>query len=368
MWIKDYDLDKEYTGKELKDISLCDDDTVKGAIKDIAYLWMSNKDIVHTNFYYSLLRTALIGLKTGEIKPIIIRGMILNLILFTISFIMFYLLMLKLTANHYLLSGLGVLLAFLSTATISNTLYMRNYQLQETMNIIFLYFFVKTFSNNRKILILEKQWFVDLPVFSLLGLTASLTLLTGYYAMLFIGFFGLYVVCYSIKQQNSKNIVFYILVLIFAVILSQFLYTKYLVGYVSERAVETNNTLMRADNLKKSFAGTINVLETFYFNPFVLIVLLLLIMAALFLKHGKQIGQPNNIVWLFTSLSSFLYLMVVIFIAPIKTLRYVMPVFPFFTFLPIIILKALNKKVYVVIFSVLLIASFAKTAFNTQYI
>ena len=93
MWWSNYEFDREYSGKEVKEISLCDNDSFKNVLGDIYRLWKDNRDPPHTNLYYSFLRLSLAGLKTGDIKPIIFRGGILNLIFFTISFIFFFLLM-----------------------------------------------------------------------------------------------------------------------------------------------------------------------------------------------------------------------------------------------------------------------------------
>jgi len=139
--IGNYENGKKYTGKELKEISLVGSPGLKGALADIRGLWKDNRDPPHTNLYYTFLRLALVGNKTGDIKPIIARGAVLNLLFFTVSFIFFFLLMRLLFAGNELLQYAATFCAFLSTSAISNTLFFRPYQIQETLFIIFCYYF-----------------------------------------------------------------------------------------------------------------------------------------------------------------------------------------------------------------------------------
>jgi hypothetical protein len=90
---RNYDFDREYAGKELKEESFVNNSGFKETLLDIKRLWHNNRDPPHTNLYYSLLRISMMGLKTTDIKPIIFRGGILNLILLTASFIFFFLLL-----------------------------------------------------------------------------------------------------------------------------------------------------------------------------------------------------------------------------------------------------------------------------------
>jgi len=87
---ENYEYGKKYTGKELKEASLVSDASLKDALSDVRNLWKDNRDAPHTNLYYSFLRLALIGLKTGDVAPIVFRGGFLNLLFFTVSFIFFF--------------------------------------------------------------------------------------------------------------------------------------------------------------------------------------------------------------------------------------------------------------------------------------
>jgi hypothetical protein len=43
-WSNNYEFNKKYTGKEVKEISLCDNGSFKNAIGDIYRLWKDNRD------------------------------------------------------------------------------------------------------------------------------------------------------------------------------------------------------------------------------------------------------------------------------------------------------------------------------------
>ena len=120
-----YEYGKKYTGKELKEASLVSSSSLKDALNDVRSLWKDNRDPPHTNLYYSFLRLSMVGIKTGDVAPIILRGGILNLLFFTVSFIFFFLLMRLLFAENELLQYAAVFCAFLSTEAISNTLFIR---------------------------------------------------------------------------------------------------------------------------------------------------------------------------------------------------------------------------------------------------
>jgi hypothetical protein len=202
---ENYENGKKYTGKELKEASLVNNTGIKDTLDGVRNLWKDNRDSPHTNLYYTLLRLSFIGAKSGDISSIVLRGGILNLLLFTVSFVFFFMLMRLLFPEAELLRYTATLCAFLSTATISNTLFLRPYQVQETLFIIFCYYFVLSLGW-KKYFIHEKKFFADvIKPMLIMSLITAVTLLTGYYAVIFIGLFGLYAVFYQCKQNFLPN-------------------------------------------------------------------------------------------------------------------------------------------------------------------
>jgi hypothetical protein len=331
---RNYDFDREYTGKELKEASFINNSGFKEALLDIKRLWQNNRDPPHTNFHYSLLRISMIGLETTDIKPIIFRGGILNLILLTVSFIFFFLLMRLLFPGSFLLQLLATMCAFLSTAAISNTLFLRPYQVQGTMFIIFVYYFIKTINTIS---------FNKLKVLPLFSLITGVTLLTGYYAVVFIGLFGLYAIYINCKEKTYKEILFYFAILCLGVLIATALYPKYLSGFASYRGVETTYTLTKnfGGNISYSLMSGVKLLWEHFFTLPVLIVCIVC-PVFLFIYKQKLLVQKQA---LYIFVVALLYLFVTLILAPYKVLRYGMPIYPFLILLPVMVINSMREKI-----------------------
>jgi len=349
---ENYEYGKKYTGKELKEVSLVNDTGLTGTLDDVRNLWKDNRDSPHTNLYYTLLRLSFIGAKSGDISSIFFRGGILNLLLFTISFIFFFMLMRLLFPEVELLQYTAILCAFLSTATISNTLFFRPYQIQETLFIIFCYYFVLSLGW-KKDFIHEKKFFTDvIKPLLIMSLITAVTLLTGYYAVIFIGLFGLYAIYFQCKNKTFSQIPFYFAVLVLGILFAEALYPKYLSGFLSYRGTETIRTL--SDNVWKNIGSSIMgagiLLEKHFFSIPVIFVCLLCcsIMAFLLIREQKSktlhtLTTVQKTAY-FIFAASVIYLFVVLIIAPYKILRYGMPVFPFFVIFPLMLIDTIGKK------------------------
>jgi hypothetical protein len=351
--LKNYEYGKKYTGKELKEMSLVDSNGLKDALADVVGLWKDNRDPPHTNLYYTLLRLSLVGIKTGDITPIIVRGAVLNLLLFTVSFIFFFLLMRLLFAGNRILQYAVTFCAFLSTAAISNTLFLRPYQIQETLFIIFCYYFVLSLGW-KKYIIHEKKFFTGVikPVL-FMSLITGVTLMTGYYAVIFIGLFGLYAIYLQCKNKTFAEIPFYFVVLGLGLLVARILYPKYISGFFSYRGTETIRTLSNdiMGNIKSSIitAGTF-LHKHFLSYPVIAVCVLCLAFIVVLSIRGqklsgllqelrvKKMSAVQKTAW-YIFAASVVYLFVVLILAPYKVLRYGMPVFPFFVILPAMLIE-----------------------------
>jgi len=371
-WMSQYEFNKEYSGKEVKEITLCDNDSLKSIAYDIYYLWKDTRDTPHTNLYYSFLRLSLAGLKTGDIKQIIFRGGMLNLFFFTISFVFFFLLMRLLFPGSKLLQFAAVFCAFLSTATISNTLFLRPYQVQETMFIVFCYFFFKTFGFNKKYMINDETLYINTRFILPLSLVTAFTLLTGYYAIIFIASFGIYVIFINYKKKNYSEIKFYIVALCLGFLFAQTFYSKYFKGYISGRTRGTASTLFGSffENIQSSIIAAVAVFHKHFFTWPIIVVCALCLIYWVFLVSRKHKPLHLNLLQppLYILLVSIFYFCIIMLIAPYKLLRYVMPVFPFFIILPVMALNHIGKKKLTIAAVLLLCAIFSKEALSQSNI
>jgi len=341
-----YEYGKKYTGKELKEASLVSSANLKDALADLRSLWKDNRDPPHTNLYYSFLRLSLVGIKTGDVAPIVFRGGILNLLFFTVSFIFFFLLMRLLFAENALLQYAATFCAFLSTAAISNTLFIRPYQIQETLFIIFCYYFTVSMGW-KKYFIHDKKFFIGVfKPLVLMSLITGLTLLSGYYAVIYIGLFGLYAIYLQCRNKIFAEIPFYFAVLGLGILVARILYPKYISGFFSYRGKETIRTLSNntMGNIKSSIITAGTFLQKHFFSyPVIIICVLCLAFIVFYLvrgqnRSGKTITVVQKTAW-YIFAASVIYLFVVLILAPYKVLRYGMPAFPFFVILPAMLIE-----------------------------
>jgi len=355
-----YEYGKKYTGKELKEASLVSDASLKGALADIRGLWIDNRDPPHTNLYYTFLRLSLVGLKTGDIGKIVLRGGILNLLFFTVSFLFFFRLMQLLFARSKPLQYAATFCAFMSTAAISNTLFIRPYQIQETLFIIFCYYFVLSVGW-RKYILHEKILFITVRPILFMSLVTAATLMTGYYALIFVGLFGLYAIYLLCRNKTFIEIPFYFVVLCFGILFAQILYPKYVSGFFSYRGQEAIRTLSgnTLENIRSSIICAGTLLQKHFFNyPVIAVCLLCLAYTmTMFIREQKFSGlmqklrdihisaKPtlHRMAW-YIFAASVLFLLIVLILAPYKVLRYAMPVFPFLVILPAMLVSAIEAR------------------------
>lgn len=338
--VKNYDMNRMYTGKEIKEKSLVSESGFKDALSDIKNLRRDNRDSPHTNLYYTFFRLAALGLETTDIKPVVSRGGILNLLFFTISFVFFFLLVRILFPDSVPVQFFALVCAFFSTASISNTLFLRLYQIQETLFIVISYFFFKWIDlrkfnlNDDKLLIFGK--------FLFMSLLTAITLLSGYYAVIFIGLYGLYIVFINCREKLFAKNIFYFFIFALGILLAHVFYPNYSKGFSSYRGVETGRTVFSniAENLLISInaAGT-QIVTHFYTLPVIIVCILCLI----FLLIKKQKLYFNHQVSAVFIIAAVYYIATLI-LAPYKILRYGMPVFPFFIILPAIIINSVRIK------------------------
>jgi len=352
---ENYEHGKKYTGKELKEASLVSDASLKDALSDVRNLWKDNGDAPHTNLYYSFLRLSLVGLKTGDVAPIVFRGGFLNLLFFTVSFIFFFLLMRLLFAGSKLLQYAATFCAFMSTAAISNTLFIRPYQIQETLFIMFCYYFALSLGWAKYFVHEKKFNFGIIKPLLLISLLTAVTLLTGYYAIIFIGLFGLYAIILLCANKKFTEIPFYFAVLGLGILFAQILYPKYLSGFSSYRGQETIRTvsLNMTENIKSSIESAGTLLQKHFFTyPVIIVCVLCLAYIVVMLIRGKKTQTVRSAhtepaaqktAW-YIFAASVIFLFIVLIIAPYKILRYGMPVFPFLIILPAMLIGSVEAK------------------------
>jgi hypothetical protein len=355
-----YPVDTPVTGATLKELIWLDDNSIKGVLSDVYTLWQGGGDGVHTNFYFTFLRFALMGLKSADMKQIIYRGGALNLVFFSIAFFVFFFLIKYLFKDNPIIQFAAVFCAFMSPPTISAALFMRPYQLQSTMLIVFTFAFYKSFAAKK-----------DIVNILLLAFLASLTLLSGYLSGIFIGLFGLYTIYYYWKQRNPKEILPYLLILAFAFVITRLIcptyfvpFTSGLVGARAEFDLSNSANPSSPSILQSSLTAAMELFHRYYFTMPVLIVLAAIIIYLIIAKNPVRISEQVSV----TFCVALLFAVVTFFTSQFKILRYSWPAFSFFILLFMPLLSSIKRKNVQYIGISLLCLAFVFNAVNEKKI
>jgi hypothetical protein len=334
MWWSHYEFNREYMGKELKEKSLVSSASFRTAFGDLLRLRVDQRDYAQTNFHYSLVRLSLAGIKTGDIRHITFRVGILHLILFSISFVFFFKLVKLLFPKSKLLQYSTTACAFLISASVTNTIYLRSYQLQETLFIVFCYYLIKTI-DQKKHIIVENRLYIGRMILIISSVTA-LTLLTGYYALIFVGLMGLHVIYMNLKAKNYGEIKFYFLAMCLALLLAQ----AFCPQYLSPRSVQMAQNLSGSlfANIKISLYTVVSLLQIHFFTRQVIAICVMCLAYILLRKRNLQIQKSALSIFIVSAL----FFVIILIVAPMKVLRYVMPVAPFFALFPALIVNAME--------------------------
>lgn len=350
----DYGLTKEFenesikTGAKYKELLTCNDPSLKGALADIANLYKTTRDIPHTNFYYSLLRLWSIGHKTGDMKQLIWIGTSLNLLLFIFSYLFFFFLVKKLFSNDFVCL-LVLFTAFANTASISNSVFIRPYMLQEVFFILVANLFVSVlYLDNNKI-----AW-QTIPNALKISIILAFTFLTDYYSTVYIFILALIILCITLYRKNYQSIKYWFFIIILTLFLTIFFYPRYFYQLYFSRTMPILQNIY-------SLNGLIKILVNHYFYiPFIILLASTAFFGILKYFKNKNITTPtqNDIIVLLVLLSAFLWAISIFFIAPRKIIRYIMPVFPIFSLLIGYVLNKLSTHFYKSVFSILMMFIF----------
>ena len=220
----------------LKRITI-DNASIEDCINDIKRLYINTDDPFISNLYYTFLRLSFIGREAVNIKNIIITGTILNCIFSVISFI-FLLKILKLifeNKNEFIIFSL--LIFSLSPISISFSMFLRAYQMQETFFIVITFIVISAIYNNKYSI----QNLILTSIIAGIGyltLYSSLLFVLILSAMLFINY------CLNIdklefvknkyailnpllKIKSYKIIIYYAIAFISALFVSRILYNSF---------------------------------------------------------------------------------------------------------------------------------------------
>lgn len=348
-WRTNFLVNTEYTGEEIQKLVFGNPDGVKDLVSDIGLMYIDNRDHPLTNLYYSALRAAAFNLENYDLKNLIKRGCALNLLFFCVSFFYFYkLLNIILVGKKKKYIPFALFIAFMNTASISATLFLRPYQLQETMLIIMTYIFASFYKD-----IINDKFNISVKKFIVTAFVIALVTLSGYFSLIYEAVLGsvLLILCYRKRLYNTAGLL--VGLFISSIVIANLLYLGFYLGFTSYRAVDVYNSCNDiVYNLKLSISRFIVLLLQFLFYPISLVLSFILMFFA-----RKKV--QNNLLWIIVG-CSFLCGIVIMILSPYKVLRYIMPLFPILSLSLAHYVQKFNFKItYLYVFIYLWAAVFA---------
>ena len=354
--IKNYIIKKGYY--ILKDLTI-DNSSIKDCFDDIKRLYKNTNDPFISNLYYSLLRLSFIGREAVDIKNIIMTGTILNCIFFILSFIFLYKILKLIFEYKYDCILFSLLIMSLSPISISFSMFLRPYQMQETFFIVIIYLVIDTIYNNK----------YSLKNLIITSIIAGIGYLTLYSSMLFVlilsaMLFINYIVKYLkfaekvnifntlIKIESYKIILYYASAFISALFVSRLLYASFFSSLFN-----ANN---RASNSLKFSGKLFDYINNLSFDGLLsLIITYLSLMVIIYLFYLKKnnknffinIKKDKFKLLIFIIILGLLYAILGDFTSPFKLERYSAPSYILILFIfPLIFSIINNNKIKYIIF------------------
>lgn len=321
-----------YTSSTLKNDMFGYDNSIHDILDDIISLRKNNRDSPHTNFYYSLLRVSFIGSHFSGIDTIMLRAGILNICISIITFIFLYRLSLIIFTTD-IARITCLILAFFSPAAISTVLFYRPYQLQTLFFIIsiFLFYTITNKINNTIRPTIKNNIYIII----FYSFIISLIILTGYFSLLyiFIFFISLIFIAYTKDTAWLKTIM---LISILTIIFILIIYPRFFLGLTSYRASESplkTISFTPIENIQQSLYYLYKLItRNFLCIPGFLSIILIYVLYKL---------KSFSLFWITIFAAAVFFSCAALIMAPYKTLRYIMPIFPVYA---LIIAKICDMK------------------------
>ena len=338
-----------------------DNSSIEDCINDIKRLYKDTNDPFISNLYYTFLRLAFIGREAVDIKNIIITGTILNCIFSIISFIFLFKILKLIFENKNEFIIFPLLIFSLSPISISFSMFLRAYQMQETFFIVITYFVLNTIYYN-------KYSILNLILTSIIAGIGYLTLYSSLLFILILSAMLFFNYCLNIdkleflknkyailnpllKIKSYKIIIYYALAFISALFVSRILYNSFFAS------------LFNANNRASSslaFSGKLfNYINDLAFDGLLIILLALFV----FILISKIIKKKDlNIIaeksefklLIFIILLGLIFAILGDLTSPYKLERYSASSYIFILFfIPLIICFITNLKIRIILLSLI---------------
>lgn len=340
-----FDKEKNYTSKEVKRVLYEAKSGIKSIWADLKAMRNANIDKSHTNFYYSIFRIWNAGFDGLDYKEMIVRGVSLNLIFFTFSFFFLYKL-LSLIKDDKRFISLGLFFSFICSASISNTMLIREYALSETCLILFLYVSMVFY---KKIQLYDED--IPIPKCALYSVPFAMLALTGYLIAIFEFMVVAALLCSCIYHKRKILTEKLILICMFALGLVLLFYPHYFTwGLNNEQIAPMHQTVYNLVEHKVAWSKIImkfyKFLGLFLFSPIFILVFFSLYPIAVDDKK-EDYNKSEKAILYFGMFTVIYWTFFIWFITPhmlhFYPERYIMPAAFLFALLPVLLMYKFKR-------------------------
>ena len=318
---------KSHNGKELKNRMFDDDNSLNNVLYDLWNLRKSTRDSPHTNLYYSLLRISFLGADTADLTDVVRRGFLLNVLFFVIGFFFLYKLSKLLFRNSWILVGCVLVIMAINPISISNTIFLRSYQLQEMLFIALIYLLVWGVVRFK-----EGVGLLDSKKYPIgLILVTSLSLLAGYfgvpYVLMIWGGFVLYIMKEAKPKSRIRLGIQLIGIFVASIVLTFLIYPAYMDGFSGNRGAEATEKLSVLTIIGSLDKVVVDVSSVLGLEVLILFFGSLLATVVLMVVKRKDLSF-ESIATMYIVLCSIIWVLFAFYLAPIKEVRYISPITP----------------------------------------
>ena len=354
---------KVYTGKEVKQGLYGAENSLSDIRGSALKLRGTTRDNPLTNLHYTLFKASLWGADSSDIQQVIFRGFALNLLLFVLGFLfLFNLLKLLFPDNNILIFG-ALALCFLHEVSVGNTLYLRCYQLEETLFIALSYLFAKFC-----VLLYNKEDVVRLPFLLFGSLVLAFFLLSSYFSIPYAALVWLAAFLYVFftkRKDGLREYLFLVAILVLSQIIIYGIYPTYYGFIDSGRGVEATDKYSFGAigaNIGVCISAIGKELKNNIVSLVGLLMALGLLVNFLLSKRSGLIRKLKHaeLITLALIALSFIWFAFIFYSAPYKIIRYIAPMFPIlFIIFPLgcSVLSKTKQTVFVVMLSLLFFCS-----------
>lgn len=304
------------TGDQLRHAMWFNDTSFASMLVDLKNLWVFTRDTPHSNLYYSLLRIWFTGTVSDKLYFTMLWAVQLNIMLVAASMLIFCFIAYEISKNHVVTIS-SMVVGFICYESISNTIFARPYQLQETMTLAFLAMTMVYMRN----VICDNRF-----VLAYSAVTAF-TILTGYFAVVYVFITMLMVLGYAVVNCEKKYKRLVVVCFKFStttLLLAYLIYPPYFFvggGRQTEALSKLEDVLDNLSMAYKTFFALDGYHPYFWFSMTIAICCMVLA----FLNQRFK----SNIAFFSIAISSVLiWWAFVMTFAPYKVPRYVYPALP----------------------------------------